>query len=526
MQLGTETPVATRAARGAVARPFRARHYLAGIALLALALRLIGIAYGLPEIYTSDNETSFVWPAITINRTGSLHPSFFGHPGSTVIYAFAFLIQLLFRAQQWLGFDPSFAAFEQRFWADPTDVFLLVRAFTAALGTLVVLVTYLVARPLVGRRAALVGALLVAVAPHQHQWSQLARTDIPATLFALLTTWAALQLLQTGRARWYAAAGAFAGLALATKYPAVIALIAPAAAHLARWRLGRAGLADRRVLLTGLAWLVAFLGSSPYLILDRWGALRDLTAEFELGHLGADRLPGVGNDLWYLYSALPAAAGWPTYLLGLVGLVLASRRDRPRQLVFAAFPAVYLAVVTSGTTRWAHWTLPVVPYLAAWAGLALTWLVGRLGLRRTALVGAAVLVAAWPLGIGLAHDYRALLTDTRTEAAGWYAAHLPPGARVAFELYAGRAPPTVRADTPGLIGNRPLAAWRDDGYDYLVFSDWMYGRVYAEPEKFGPEIALYEEMFAGGRLLAEFDPCVLDCWLGRRGPTIRVVQIR
>jgi hypothetical protein len=78
---------------------------------------------------------------------------------------------------------------------------------------------------------------------------------------------------------------------------------------------------------------------------------------------------------------------------------------------------------------------------------------------------------------------------------------------------------------PGLLGNRPLEHWRDAGYQYLVFSDWMYGRVYAEPEKFAREVALYDDLFSRGERLLDLDPCVLSCWLGRRGPTIRVLRI-
>jgi hypothetical protein len=499
----------------------RARHYLIGIFVGALVLRLVGISYGLPEIYTSDNETAFIWPAMQINRSGSLHPSFFGHPASTVIYAFALLVQLLFRAQQLFGVYPTFADFDRAFQVDPTAVFLLARGFTAVLGAVVVLATYLIAGRLFGRRAALVAALLTAVAPYQHHWSQLARTDIPVTLFGLLTTWAALALLRDGRARWYAAAGAFAGLAVATKFPAALAVAAPVLAHLLRWRRGRVGLLQPRAALIGLGWLAAFLGSSPYLLLDSPRALRDIASELEPGHLGADRLPGIWNYLWYAYEALPSAAGWPTYLLGLAGLLLTLRRPTAEQVVFAAFPALYLLVVTSGTLRWAHWAIPAVPYLAGWAGWALT----RLPVRRGGLATAAALVALWPLGVVLAHDYRALLVDTRTEASAWYRANLPAGARVAFEHYAGRAPEGVLADVPGLLGNRPLEHWRDAGYQYLVFSDWMYGRVYAEPEKFAREVALYDDLFSRGERLLDLDPCVLSCWLGRRGPTIRVLRI-
>jgi 4-amino-4-deoxy-L-arabinose transferase-like glycosyltransferase len=498
----------------------------------ALALRLIGIWFGLPDIYTSDGETSFIAPAIEIVRTGRLHPHFFGHPGSTVIYPFAALIWLLYAVQRAAGVFRSFAEFGAAFAADPTAVFLLLRVWTAVIGTAVVGVTYWVARDVFGRRAALAGAALTAVAPYQHEWSRIARTDIPLTLFALLTTGFSLRALACGGAIPYLLAGGAAGLACASKYPGGIALLAPLVAHLARWRTGRASLLDPAALAAPVGFLLAFFGSSPYLLIDRSTALRDIAAEFESSHLGADRLPGVWNYLWYLYAAIPTALGETVWLVALPAGLIAFRRDTARRLVFGAFALGYMAVIMSGTLRWTNWVIPALPFFAVWAG----WGVDRLAARiersprpafgpRWAFLGLVAAVGAWPLAQVAARDYLSLLVDTRAEATAWYAANLPKGAKVAFEHYAGQPPPGIRLDLRGLLGNKPLAEYRAEGYQYLVFSDWMYGRVYAEPHKFRDVVAQYDEMFTHAEVVREFDPRVLGGWVGRRGPTIRVVRI-
>ncbi|MBI3967213.1 MAG: glycosyltransferase family 39 protein [Chloroflexi bacterium] len=522
----------TRLQRSTLTAWLAAHRWPVAIFLFALAIRLVGIGYGLPYVYTADNETSFVWPAAQMNKEGRLHPLFFGHPGSTVIYPFALLIRLLFWWQLATGRYPSYEEFDRAFWADPTDVFLLLRSYTAILGAVSVALTYLVARGVFGDRAALAGAALTAVAPLQHEYSRMARTDIPTTIFGLLTTWAGLRLYQTGAHRWYLAAGAAAGLAAASKFPGGSALAVLAVAHLLAWWTGRTRLVGLGPVLGGLGFLAGFFGSSPYLLLDYPTALKDIAAELETSHLGADRLPGLWNYLWYFYGGFPTALSWPVWIVALPAALGALRRDTARRLVFAAFPAAYLLLVTSGTLRWAHWVIPAIPYVAVWAGWGLATAAAWLACRRNWLPSARyafgaglAVVAVWPTFQVVAADYRSLLPDTRTLATNWYAEHLPKGAKVAFEHYAGKPPEGIQLDLRGLLGNKPLAAYRSEHYEYLVVSEYMYGRVYAEPQKFAREVSIYDELFRETELMQEFDPRVLGGWLGKRGPTIRVLRV-
>ncbi len=45
----------------------------------------------------------------------------------------------------------------------------------------------------------------------------------------------------------------------------------------------------------------------------------------------------------------------------------------------------------------------------------------------------------------------------------------------------------------------------DQGFDYLVFSEGMYGRFYREPERYRSEISQYESLFSRFDLVKVFN---------------------
>ena len=44
----------------------------------------------------------------------------------------------------------------------------------------------------------------------------------------------------------------------------------------------------------------------------------------------------------------------------------------------------------------------------------------------------------------------------------------------------------------------------EEGFDYLVFSDYVFGRFYAEPDKYAAEIAQYDAFFDRFELVRVF----------------------
>ena len=126
---------------------------LAGILAVALALRLWGVAQGLPYAYNADENAHFVPGAIGLFGHG-LNPHYFVNPP-----AYTYLLHVVFGA--WFG---GRAGVSNTF-AAPSDRGVRRRAVTAAVvGTLAVWLLYLAGGRFCDRRVGLLAAALLAVA--------------------------------------------------------------------------------------------------------------------------------------------------------------------------------------------------------------------------------------------------------------------------------------------------------------------------------------------------------------------------
>ena len=499
----------------------KSRFLLAAIVLLALVLRLYGIQYGLPYIYTSDAETRFVNPAVRMVTAGDLNPHWFGHPGSTVMYVLSVLYGLYFTAGRAVGAIPDLNHFKVLFETDPTAFFLIGRATVALLGALTVVLVYQAARSIYDERTGILAALFLAVSPLHHRFSQMARTDIPATFLVMLAFFFALQLSRRPGLRFYALAGLFVGLATATKYTAGLAIIPLLLAHFVAKT--RATILDHKLTVALGFVLIGFLLGAPFVLLDWRTALRDIAIENRPSHLGADRLPGLRNHLWYLTGPLNWGLTMPIEALAGLGVGLALVRRRRSELLLLSFPLCYFVAIGSARLRWDRWIIPVLPFMTIFAAHGVVTLVGTVHFRRNLLLSlAAVLLAIMPTAQILRYDYRQSQDDTRTLARRWVESNISLGARIAQDWYSGVLS-RERYDVleiPTLSANPPRF-YEEQGFKYLIVSSYMYGRYLAEPQKYPDNVAFYTWLFENRRLVHEIAP---DDW-NRPGPTIKIFEI-
>jgi 4-amino-4-deoxy-L-arabinose transferase-like glycosyltransferase len=509
------------------------------VLVAGFALRAWSVSYGLPDLYHPD-EPRIVERAVRFHQ-GDLNPRFFNWP-SLYMYLVAGVYGLVFGASA-DGVAGGFAR-------NPAAFYLVGRLLTVLFGTLTLVIVYLTGRIAYGSAVGLLATGLLAVDLLHIRDSHWVTTDVPLAFLVGFATLAALRYWTSGRRLDAGAAGLLTGLATSMKYPGGLAFLGLVAAHALR-RPGQPGwrrvLSGDTALAAGLAVLGFFVGT-PFALLTPVAFTRGVVDELREVHTvqfgnEADA-PGL---LFHLAYSLPAAMGWPVYLLALVGLVWALVVCGPRELILLAFAVPYLLVIVTWSSRFERYVIPLLPCFALLAATTLDRGVAALvRLRRPwpgvafALAGALLLA----LGLGRATAYHQLLArpDTRELGAGWIEQQVPPGTRIALEPYSvslpvarqqlREAPSTLAGLQQALpatgaaeTSSRDPGYWvvRLDTYDldrlvrdrvqYVVLSGFVYQRHRQACDRHPAPCRFYAQLEARSQLVFTASPGVDDAVL-------------
>jgi 4-amino-4-deoxy-L-arabinose transferase-like glycosyltransferase len=277
----------------------------------------------------------------------------------------------------------------------------------AAIGMATVGVTYLAGRRLVGERAALLGAFLLASTEQFFRYQARPRLDPPLAL--AYTASVALLLAARGRTGWLLAGGLAAGLGALVKGPPAFG--APLSAALALVILGRwTDLRSPRAwIVTAVAMLLpaAALAAVDHVAFGgAWwnGYVRDQL----LASLSGARVEGSTSHTYLVRSIAGGFwPGLPFLLVALAGAVFAPRAPRSRAVqALTAWAAVVVAGYSvAGRAYWWYAVPAFMPLaLAAGAGLEAALHRGfaeagpRWGVRVATVAGLLALALAplWP----------------------------------------------------------------------------------------------------------------------------------
>lgn len=534
---------------------------LLGILLVALLLRLWGIGFGLPYEYHVD-EVQYVRQAATMGSRG-FEPVWWNNPP---FYKYVLFAEYggLFVIGRVLGLYTSAADFGAQLMVDPTLLYLLGRATTALLGTLTVLMTYLLGKKAYNRAVGLLSAFFLAVCFLHVRDSHFAVNDVPVAFFTTVVLWAALGIVESGRTKWYIVAGAALGLGFATKYSAILGIVPIVVAHLFspgfRWAKGALNL--RRLIVAVLVTAFAAVLASPYFVLTPEKVIRDVYESLYLaGQLGFEgwQIDPAGGFLFYL-KTLSWGMGSLLLLTSVISVVIAVLRRLPQDVVLASF--VLMGYIFWGRQQmyFARFIIPLIPPLLVFAALFVEKMVRSFvpvpGKAALAMGGVALLLALHPLASSLRLDCIWMQTDTRTLAREWIIQHVPGDSRIAVD-WRTHAPPLSTADQPAvaagheydvlIVGGKGLSEnaiewYREQGYNYLIASSFIYDILLEDADSDIERRAFYSGLDQETTLVQTFwpntgqteVPFVFDELLGpavslwrrdRPGPVLKIYRL-
>lgn len=402
---------------------------IAGIFLLALALRLIGLGWGLPTrehwySYHPDEAQMLVAILSVDIFSGDFNPGFFNYP-SLYIYLSSFLH--VFMAGLGLAQAPSNDLAQSALFAH--DVLFSARLVTATLGAATAPLVYLTVRQLGGEKIGILAGVLMALLPGHLQHSHFATVDVPATFFIALCCWLSVRALrENAQPQWCRKqlylAGLVAGLAAATKYNAGLVAVVP----LLAWFYQRKPLQlawQGAPTIIALSALGFFIGC-PYSLLDFptfWGDGQNMGVAYELlvhprqGH--GDVFLETGNG-WVYHATFnaPFLLTLPLLLACVAGITDTRIKQRRETCMLFSWLMLYFLALGFSQVRFLRYLLPLAPVLCVFAGCSI------IALRRYQAIAAKVIAVALLLLVAWgARDvlYPFMVDDSRDSAAAWMA---------------------------------------------------------------------------------------------------------
>ncbi|MFI5118812.1 MAG: phospholipid carrier-dependent glycosyltransferase [Thermoanaerobaculia bacterium] len=458
-----------------------ARDRASTIAILALAaaLRLPLVFSGLPYISYVD-EGGVLHPVTRLVRSGGWDPGWYQYPSLSmyltvaVLHASRPIYRLAHGRPLAADLPPEGDLYDL---IAPPEVILAGRGVVAAASLVTVLLGMALARRLAGRSAAIVAGLLLAMTPALVQRGCIVITDTLSAAFVagvLLAAEHLRSLLGSGEgppslaARRHALlAGALAGLAAATKYPAgavfVVVLLAVFAGGVSFERV-------RLAALSALAAILATLTAMPALVFSTRQVVTGLVAQ-------AKDYATFPNTRGLFRQALYAEElGWLLTFAGLLGLVLLALRREPRPAVAAwlVFGGLLLAPLLRYGFQPFRNALPLVPPFVVAASCLFGDRSPLARWRGARLFTAAILLVSLTPGLFGAWDMRRH-TDMRVFLVNELARDRWVGKRVLVERELAILPAELRRSKAAVT----VAPWSEmkklagsEEFDAVVFGDF------------------------------------------------------
>lgn len=518
--------------------------FLALIIGLAIVTRLMGISFGLPNLYHVD-EARFAKISITY-FTGDLNPHFF-HVPSLHTYAVAGLWGVYYLGGKITGKFTSVNDFMIAFDEDATPYVILARLLSVLLSVGTILAVYYIGRIMYNPRVGILASVFLVFSPVHTKISHYMVPDVPMVFLLMISFLCIWFIYIRGDAKFYILAGLFAGLATATKYGGQMLFLPLFLAHLFyvldNKRSIREIFFSHKLILSVGFFLGGFLAGCPYSVLDfpkfwndfKWQSQHLL----QEGHYGSS----IAQPAWLFYLRYGMAENIGKFSQYLVygGVLLGLVRRKRKDLILIVYPLVLFVLVGSWKSMAARYLLPLTPFLVLLGAVFLDALLAKISvlsnkedspsplraLGSRGLHWAVIVLVLFPSVVKVVKlDYLLTQKDTRTLAKEWIYENLPRGSTLALESYG----PPVSPDDFNLLrrhtlGNVHLDWLAQRNVEYVIVNDIMYARFTRFPEEFPKQANFYRSLEEEALLIKTFRPKWDEFLIDLHNPTIKIYRL-
>lgn len=394
------------------------------IVIIGILLRIWGINFGLPYQFHQD-EPIIVNHALAYG-TGDLNPHFFIIPPLSSYILFVFYV-VYFLALNLCGVCKGVEAFSAGFFRDPTPFYLIGRFVLGALPSfLSIYLIYRLASRFFSKKVALYAALIMAVTFLNVINAHYAYTDNLLVFFVLIAYILMTRLINSPKRANYVLVGISVGLAIATKYNAILLTAPFLIAHIINSDKDNRGnpINLNLIIFAGVA-IFTFIVSNPYSVLDGRFFLESLTHKIRGGYWGFSH---------HISYSLFEGMGGASTILGIIGLIGFLKKDFKKAIFLISFPALFYIHLVFKSQPFPRYVLPVIPFLAIGLAFLMFELYEKVKtkpLKMAIMVVSLVLViptTAKSIKAGMLFTSK----DTRVEAKEWIEKNIPAGARIAL----------------------------------------------------------------------------------------------
>ncbi|MCX6031356.1 MAG: DUF2298 domain-containing protein [Chloroflexi bacterium] len=329
-------------------------------------------------------------------------------------------------------------------------------------------------------------------------------------------------------------AGAMAGLAVGSKFSAVLVGLSLLAAAFYRLPEGgrrrKAGAVIGRLAAVGGVAAVVFAVTNPFALIEARAYLTNIFSQQAMvsGLMDAPYTRQYAGTLPYLYFIQQLGQwglGWPLGLIvwgGLVWAVIraARRRAGPMEVVMLAWALPYFATTGAFHAKFLRYMAPLLPFLLVFGAGALAvgyrWLVARFGRRGQIAWGAAVTaVAVFTIGWAIAFTGVYRQEHPWIQASRWIYENVPANSKLLSEHWDDALPLTLdeisdrpakreytRVELPLYDPDTPVKldtlVAELSSADYLVIaSNRLYVPIQRLPQRYPMSSQYYRLLFGG-----------------------------